>query len=110
MKRETAFKLESAAGSSFVEEAQKVGGVLELAYYRAAEDGQALSTNELMCQSNWMVLKMIIAFCTVYCIHPMISKLFKGSIVSRRDTTIVINQLTMILPRALRILPSLHPP
>ena len=49
--------LESAAGSSeagftevlsalFLGEAQIVGGVLELAYYRAAGDGQAFPTRE----------------------------------------------------------------
>ena len=56
MRRETAFSPESAAGSSeagSIEvlsalrgEAQIVGGVLELANYRAAGDGQAFPTRE----------------------------------------------------------------
>ena len=52
MRRETAFSPESAAGSSEAKsyrsrgEAQIVGGVLELAYHRAAGDGQAFPTRE----------------------------------------------------------------
>ena len=55
MRRETTFSPGSAAGSTVLDlievlsallrgEAQIVGGVLELAYYRAAGDGQAFST------------------------------------------------------------------
>ena len=57
LRRETALSPESAAGSSeagftevlsalFLGGAQIVGGVLELAYYRAAGDGQAFPTRE----------------------------------------------------------------
>ena len=57
LRRGTAFSPESAAGSSEAgsyrspfcdssREVQIVGGVLELAYYRAAGDGQAFPTRE----------------------------------------------------------------
>ena len=49
MRRETAFSPESAAGSSEAGSYRGpfcVGGVLELAYYRAAGDGQAFPTRE----------------------------------------------------------------
>ena len=76
MRRETAFSPESAAGSSEAGsyrspfallrgEAQIVCGVLEVAYYRAAGDGQAFPTREryrvldYVFIGNWTVLQIM---------------------------------------------------